>query len=313
MTTLTPSRAFSGAAIGKISLTRRAFARSGSPPELSPSPRSTSPFLKWAGGKTKLMSQLTPMLPRALNRMRHVEPFVGGGGFYFSRLPQRALIQDVNASLIDTYLAVRDEVENVIDVLDGLTLAHAAGGAYYGVRERYNTRDPHTPRAERAAMFIYLNKTCFNGLHRVNRKGEFNVPEGRYHSPRIVDHVGIRLASSALRAADIRCAGFESLLESARPGDFVYLDPPYVPLNDTASFTSYSDDGFSMKDQERLRDVVVELDRRGCSIMLSNHDVPSVRSLYAGFQIDVVQAPRAISADGGSRGAVAEVVVRNYR
>lgn len=226
MTTLTPSRAFSGAAIGKVSLTRRAFARSGSPPELSPSPRSTSPFLKWAGGKTKLMAQLGPLMPRAVHRMRHVEPFVGGGGFFFSRLPQRALIQDVNASLVETYLAVRDEVENVIDVLDGLSLAHAAGGAYYSVRERYNARDPRVSRAERAAMFIYLNKTCFNGLHRVNRKGEFNVPEGRYHSPKIVDHVGIRLASprcarptSAARASS-RCSsarGPETSSTSIRP------------------------------------------------------------------------------------------------
>lgn len=258
------------------------------------------------------MAQLNPLLPKAVDRMRHVEPFVGGGGFFFNRLPQRALLQDVNGSLIDTYLSVRDEVENVLDVLQGLSLAHASGDTYYGVRERYNARDASTPRFERAAMFIYLNKTCFNGLHRVNKKGEFNVPEGRYHSPRIVDEVGLRLASAALRTADIRQAGFESLLDSARPGDFVYLDPPYVPLNDTASFTSYADDGFGMRDQERLRDVVKELDRRGCAIMLSNHDVPTVRKLYEGFKIDVVQAPRAISADGGSRGSVAEVVVRNY-
>lgn len=300
------------AALGKISLKRRAFARVGEPPALLPSPRSTSPFLKWAGGKTKLMSQLTPLLPKAVDRMRHVEPFVGGGGFFFSRLPQRAVLTDINEALIDTYLAVRDEVENVIDVLTGLNLAHAAGSTFYAVRDRYNQRDASTTRAERAAMFIYLNKTCFNGLHRVNRKGEFNVPEGRYASPRILDEVGLRLASSALRAADIQKAPYESLLETARPGDFVYLDPPYAPLSDTASFTAYADDGFSMRDQERLRDVVVELDRRGCSIMLSNHDVPAIRRLYARFRIDVVHAPRAIGASAESRGAVAEVVVRNY-
>ena len=139
MTTLTPSaRGVAGAAIGKIHLARRAFAKVGSPPELAPSPRSTSPFLKWAGGKTKLMAQLSPLLPRAVSRMRHVEPFVGGGGFFFARLPQRALLSDVNESLIDTYLSVRDEADAVIDVLEGLSLAHASGDAYYGVRERYN-------------------------------------------------------------------------------------------------------------------------------------------------------------------------------
>jgi DNA adenine methylase len=298
--------------IGRISLKRREVARTAGPLPRPLTTRATGPFLKWAGGKTKLMAQLNPLLPKAVDRMRHIEPFVGGGGFFFARLPGRAVLSDVNEALVDTYLAVRDEVENVLDVLTGLNLAHAAGGAYYPVRDRYNQRDASTSRAERAAMFIYLNKTCFNGLHRVNKKGAFNVPEGRYASPRILDETGLRLASAALRAADIRCAPYESLLDTVRPGDFVYLDPPYAPLSDTASFTAYADDGFSMKDQERLRDVVAELDRRGASIMLSNHDVPAIRRLYERFRIDVVHAPRAIGASAQSRGAVAEVVVRNY-
>jgi DNA adenine methylase len=161
-------------------------------------------------------------------------------------------------------------------------------------------------------MFLYLNKTCFNGLHRVNRRGEFNVPAGKYKNPRILDAENLRAASTALARADVRCAGFEELLGSARPGDFVYLDPPYVPLTATASFTAYAQDGFGMAEQERLRDVYRELDRRGCKLMLSNSDTPAVRALYREWRIDVVMAPRAVSCDGAGRQAVAEVVVRNY-
>jgi DNA adenine methylase len=146
----------------------------------------------------------------------------------------------------------------------------------------------------------------------VNRRGEFNVPEGRYESPRILDEDGLRLSSAALRAAEIRCQPFDALLDGARPGDFVYLDPPYAPVSETASFTAYADDGFSHADQTRLRDVVAELDRRGCRIMLSNSDVPSIRELYARFRIETVRAPRAISASGSTRSAVSEVVVMNY-
>lgn len=259
------------------------------------------------------MGQLSPMLPVGIERMRHVEPFMGGGGVFFARRPERALLSDLNGSLVDTYLSVRDEVEDVIEGLERLSRAHASGdGTYYRIRERYNGSKGEVPRSERAAMFIYLNKTCFNGLHRVNRRGEFNVPEGRYESPRILDEDGLRIASAALRSAEIRRAPFDALLETARPGDFVYLDPPYAPVSETASFTAYADEGFSHADQTRLRDVVVELDRRGCRIMLSNSDVSSIRELYARFRIETVRAARAISASGTARSSVSEVVVMNY-
>ena len=163
-----------------------------------------------------------------------------------------------------------------------------------------------------APMFVYLNKTCFNGLHRVNRKGEFNVPVGSYKNPRILDENGLRAASGALQHAQLRCASFEALLETAKPGDFVYFDPPYEPVSETASFTSYARDGFSRKHQRRLRDVYAALDRRGCKLMLSNSDVPFIRDLYRAFHIDTVAAPRAINCNGGKRGKVSEVVVRNY-
>lgn len=276
--------------------------------------RAPSPFLKWVGGKGKLLTQLLPLLPSGVEKMRHVEPFSGGAAMFFARRPQRAVLRDFNRSLVDTYLSVRDDVNGVIAELELLSMSHAAG-SYYGVRERYNlaAAGKSQPRNERAAMFIYLNKTCFNGLHRVNRRGEFNVPEGRYKNPRILDEAGLRAASKALQGADIAQAGFEEMLDYVRPGDFVYLDPPYEPVSQTASFTAYAaGDGFSRADQTRLRDVVSELDRRGAKIMLSNSDVPFIRELYTKFRIDRVAAPRAINCDARGRGLVSEVLVRNY-
>jgi DNA adenine methylase len=242
--------------------------------------------------------------------MRHVEPFVGGGALFFSRQPQRALLTDINATLVGTYAAIRDDVDGVVRGLRGLANRHSKE-SYYQVRERYN-RGKRLSTAKRAAMFIYLNKTCFNGLHRVNRKGEFNVPVGSYKNPRILNEEGLRAASEALESADLRCASFDSLLENAKPGDFVYFDPPYEPVSRTASFTSYARDGFSQDDQTRLRDVYKELDRRGCKLMLSNSDVPFIRDLYDDFNVDTVAAPRAINCDATKRGKVSEVVVRNY-
>ena len=183
---------------------------------------------------------------------------------------------------------------------------------YYRTRERYN----HSTRLSaptRAAMFIYLNKTCFNGLHRVNRKGEFNVPAGRYKNPRIVNPEALQAASRVLKGADIRCQGFESLVKTAKPGDFIYFDPPYAPVSETANFTAYATNGFTTEDQARLRDVYTELDRRGCKLMLSNSDVQLIRDLYSDFEITTVAAPRAINCNAKRRGKVSEVVVRNYK
>ncbi len=273
-------------------------------------PREAAPFVKWAGGKGRLLSQLRPLLPSGVEHMRHVEPFVGGGAMFFARRPRRAMLTDINPALVSTYAAIRNEVEDVIESLRRLASRHSKEG-YYRVRERYN-RDQRVCSAKRAAMFIYLNKTCFNGLHRVNRKGEFNVPAGSYKNPRILNEGALRAASAALAAADLECTSFESLLEHAKPGDFVYFDPPYEPVSQTASFTSYARDGFSRQDQSRLRDVYEALDRRGCKLMLSNSDVPFIRELYEDFHIDTVAAPRAINCNAKKRGKVSEVVVRNY-
>jgi DNA adenine methylase len=268
-----------------------------------------SPIVKWVGGKGRILAQLMPLLPPGVERLRHVEPFAGGAAMFFARRPDRALLCDVNPALVHTYTMVKERVEDVIERLQAHRAQHD-GEHYYRVRDRYNAGG--NDAVERAAMFIYLNKTCFNGLHRVNRRGHFNVPAGRYKNPNIADAENLRAASAALASADIRCEGFEGLLESARPGDFVYLDPPYEPVSATASFTSYAQDGFAQRDQTRLRDVFTELTRRGCRAMLSNSDVPFIRDLYRAFRIDTVAAPRAVSCDASNRGPVSEVVVRNY-
>ncbi len=279
---------------------------SGRPQEQRP----PSPFIKWVGGKGRILAQLEPLLPAGVELMRHVEPFIGGGALFFRRAPKRALLCDVNDSLINTYIAIRDEVEGVIDGLEGLAAGHSKE-TYYEVRERYN-QDEELSRPERAAMFIYLNKTCFNGLHRVNKKGHFNVPAGRYKNPKILDPDCLHRASRALSRAEIRHASFEGLVEAARPGDFVYFDPPYAPVSETANFTSYAKGGFGEDAQVLLRDLYKALDRRGCKLMLSNSDVPFIRDLYADFRLDIIAAPRAINCNARRRGKVNEVVVRNY-
>ncbi len=279
-----------------------------------PAPAPTDPFIKWVGGKRKLLPQLEPLMPPGVERRRHVEPFVGGGAFFFARAPHDALLCDVNPALVTTYEAVRDDLESVVSALAALARRHGKE-RYYAIRERYNaarTGKKKVSKASQAAMFIYLNKTCFNGLHRVNRKGEFNVPVGRYKNPRILDTERLRDASIALQRAQIRCEGFEGLLRTAKPGDFIYLDPPYEPVSRTASFTGYAKNGFSQEDQTRLRDVFAALAKRGCKLMLSNSDVPFIRELYADWPIHVVHAARAVNSNASRRGKVPEVVVTSY-
>ncbi len=269
-----------------------------------------SPILKWAGGKAGLLQQLRPLLPPGVERRRYVEPFLGGGAMFFHLRPRRALLGDINPALIATYQQIRDNVESVIGYLERLAQEHNPE-TYYRVRQTYNSAK-NLAAAHRAALFIYLNKTCFNGLHRVNRKGHFNVPLGRYARPGISNPAGLRAASRELGRAELQCRSFENLLRTARPGDFIYLDPPYQPLSPSSNFTSYARDGFNGDDQRLLRDVFSELDRRGCKLMLSNSDVPVIRDLYQRFRIEMVAALRAINCDARNRGRISELVIRNY-
>lgn len=271
-------------------------------------PAPAGPFLKWVGGKTKLLDQLVTRAPRTYRR--YFEPFLGGGALFFRLRPASASLSDLNAELIDCYRAIRDDVGAVIDALERHRARHSEA-YYYATRDRWNEERQGLLPAQRAAAFIYLNKTCYNGLWRVNRRGLFNVPAGRYEGPTICDAAGLRAASVALRAAELEARPFETLLAEAEAGDFVYFDPPYVPVGATADFTSYTAEAFGLEDQRRLAQVFRALADRGCAVMLSNSDTPLVRRLYAGFRVDRVWAPRAVNSRADARGAVAEVIVTN--
>jgi DNA adenine methylase len=262
-----------------------------------------TPFIKWVGGKTALLPELMKHVP---NRLRgYHEPFVGGGALFFAVQPKRAQLADQNPELIHCYSQVRDDVYGVLDVL----ARHVYERAHF---DAVRALDPlHLRPAERAARFIYLNKTCFNGLWRVNRAGRFNVPIGRYKNPKFNDPATLITASHALRGVTLTRAPFEESMARAAPGDFVYLDPPYDPVSPTASFASYTAGGFSWEDQRRLAHACVVLNRRGVRFLLSNSATPRIRALYAGFEQRMVKAPRFVNSKAGLRGPVDEVLVFN--
>jgi DNA adenine methylase len=273
-------------------------------PEVPPKPtEGARPFLKWAGGKRQLLDALLKRVPSQYGT--YFEPFVGGGALFFALRPPRAVLADVNERLIRTYKGVRDDVESVIALLK--TYPHDSA-FFYELREREIDAQSDT---EVAAWFIYLNKTGYNGLYRVNRRNRFNVPFGRYVNPTICDHSTLRACAAALRHVDLLVVDdFGTVVGRAKPGDFVYFDPPYVPLSTTASFTSYTSGGFGRKEQTRLRDVARGLKRDGVSILLSNSSAPLVRELYSeGFRIEEVSATRFVNSRGSGRGAIPEFIV----
>jgi DNA adenine methylase len=273
------------------------------------------PFIKWAGGKAQLLGQLTPLLPAQF--ATYFEPFVGSAALYWHiyRLREKGLVcfrkvflSDRNPELINTYLVVRDDVNALCDHLMSHRNNHCR--EYY-----YKMRDldiSNLTPLERAARFIYLNKTCFNGLYRVNRSGHFNVPMGSYKNPMIFDTNTLLQASKALQGSEIAVTGFRSVLGQAKRDDFVYLDPPYVPLSKTSSFTGYTDAAFGPEEQQELAIVYQQLHIRGCKVMLSNSWTETTIQLYRDFKIVQVQASRAINSNPNGRGRIDEMVVLNY-
>lgn len=267
------------------------------------------PFLKWVGGKSLLIDRYQSLLPARFGHYH--EPFAGGAALFFSLRgsspgPRGAVLSDINDELINCYAVVRDAAPALIAALQRHRYER---DHYYAVRDQ----DPASlPPVERAARTIFLNRTGFNGLYRVNQDGRFNVPFGRFASPKICDAENLRACSAALRGARVEARDFAEVVATARAGDLVYLDPPYAPISSTSSFTAYVPGGFGWRDQIRLLGVFRELTRRKVHAMLSSSDVPAIREMYSGFSIVPVQAPRSINARSGSARKVGEVVIRNY-
>lgn len=268
-----------------------------------------APFLKWAGGKSRLITKYEPYLPSRDDIRRYYEPFIGSAALYFHLQPQEAQLSDYNWKLVETYKVVRDQPD---DLIAALKPHRNEKKYYYKIRSQNPTR---LSPVQRAARLIYMNKTCYNGLYRENQKGQFNVPFGRYKRPKICDEQRLHAASRALQGVVLCDADFAEAIHDAREGDFVYLDPPYVPLNATSSFTSYSRYGFDDEDHCRLAQAFHELTERGCRAMLSNSSAPLVYELYEGqgYEIKEVQARRNINSKGHKRGPVIELLIMNYR
>ena len=268
----------------------------------------TYPIVKWVGGKRQLMFELLKNMPKSYNR--YFEPFIGGGALFFELQPENAYISDMNEELINLYSVVRDNVYELISDLN----KHEVSKEYFLEIRNLDRTDEYKNLSDvqRASRFIYLNRTCFNGLYRVNSHGQFNVPFGNYKNPRIVDKNNLLNCSELLKNTEIKCADFSEILTKVKRGDFVYFDPPYVPLNETSSFTSYTKDGFDMDMQFKLREVCDELDSMGVMFMLSNSDTKFVNELYSNYEIKKVFASRAVNANAEGRGKITEVLVRNY-
>jgi DNA adenine methylase len=272
------------------------------------------PFVKWVGGKRQLLKQFRLMNlypPEKFDRKtgRYFEPFVGGGAVFFDLLPEKGFLSDMNKELVTTYNVIKNDVSSLVTSLK----KHKVNKEYY---LKIRAQDPNKlDYVSVASRFIYLNRTGFNGLYRVNSKGGFNVPYGDNKNPLICDEENLVKVSKALSKVEIKHQDYKEVLKKAKKGDFVYFDPPYYPVSKTASFTSYVKESFLDKEQIELRDVFLELSKRGCFVMLSNSDAPFINKIYSGYKgvrINKVQAGRAINSKGSGRGKVTEVLITNY-
>lgn len=269
-----------------------------------------APFVKWVGGKRQLLKYIKPILPESINT--YYEPFIGGGALLFDHRPSVAVINDYNKELINTYNVIRGDVEALIADLK----THVYDKDYFYEIRSLDRNSDYSSMSDlkRASRLLYLNKSCFNGLYRVNSKGEFNSPFGSYTNPNIVNEDTLLAVSRYLNNNNVttRTGDFQEAVFDAQDGDFVYFDPPYDPVSKSANFTAYSKLGFSREDQERLRDLCIELTDRGVKFLLSNASTDFINELYSGFTILEVGANRAINSNGAKRKKVQEVLVRNY-
>ena len=275
--------------------------------------RSPRPFVKWAGGKGQLLQQLERYFPRCFPTYH--EPFLGGGAVFFRLVEDRprfnAVLSDINKELINAYAIVKSNVEDLIKQLR----CHAARYKLAPKEYYYQVRSEEPlDNVERAARLIFLNRTCYNGLYRVNKMGEFNVPFGRYKNPTICDKENLLAVSHVLRWSNAKFLAVDYIeaTKDAERGDFLYFDPPYQPVSVTANFTSYTDSGFSLNDQMQLGDRFKELSRRGCKALLSNSNTEEVRKIYHSYHLQKVEALRAISCKADTRKGHTELIINNY-
>ncbi len=267
------------------------------------------PIIKWVGGKRQLIKELKRLMPKKYNR--YFEPFIGGGALFFELKPTNAFINDYNGELINLYKVIRDDHEKLIE---DLCRHKNESDYYYETRalDRDMKRFEKLSSIQRASRFLYLNKTGFNGLYRVNSKGEYNVPFGRYQNPTYCEPSNLKACSELFQDTEISNGDFETIKEKVNKDDFVYFDPPYVPLNATSSFTSYTSKGFDEDMQFRLRELCDYIDSVGAYFMLSNSYTPYIKELYANYTIHTVKANRSINSKASGRGKIKEVVVTNY-
>lgn len=272
------------------------------------------PFLKWVGGKWQLLEQMRPFFPRSFNT--YFEPFLGGGAVFFYLKPKKAVLNDINKTLIEAYRVLKDDPKELIYELEIFQKhfyklnVEGQQKMYLEIRKSFNEHPTHDVR--RVSYLIFLNKTCFNGVYRENQSGEFNVPFGKNTRPRILDKENLESVSRALKNTEITSGNFANILSKAKKGDFVYLDPPYYPISKTSSFTNYAEGGFAEKEQIKLKEVFEKLDRKGCLVLLSNSHTPFIRDLYNGYRFEEINANRALNCKAEGRGKIKEYLIMNY-
>lgn len=274
--------------------------------------RTTTPFLKWAGGKAQLLERIKERMPEEYNN--YYEPFIGGGAVLFGVQPECATVNDANEQLVNAYKQLKKNSKAVIEEVKKLDAIDCDKERYYAVREQYNNKIiAGESDVECAALMIWINKHCFNGLYRVNGKGLFNVSYNNKKKGNSINEENLDNINKYLRKAKVKitCGDFEKACKDVAAGDFVYFDSPYVPVSETAYFTDYTKDGFSLEDHKRLAELFKELDGRGAKLMLSNHNVPLVHELYNGYNIEVVEVKRNINGDSSKRTGE-EVIITNY-
>ena len=272
------------------------------------------PFVKWAGGKRQLLAELEKNFPKQFGT--YFEPFLGGGAVLFDLLAKKpnlkCSVSDLNSDLVLAYVTIRDKLGRLIESLENHSKNYHKDSTeyYYDVRKQ----EPKS-QIEKVSRLLFLNKTCFNGLYRVNSKGKFNVPLGRYTNPNIVNRENLIIASKFLQSERIKisCRDFESILKDTKKGDFVYFDPPYQPVSDTANFTSYTHRDFTEDDLERLADLANQLNSKGCKVMLSNSNSKTVKKLFSSeWKIKEIKANRAINSNSQKRTGHKEIIIQNY-